>query len=83
MVFYSRDFIGNAVLTFFFLAAKTPQTGFEIKEKESVSQFFQPPSLDKQERWFPTLRKMIWVLSQHYDFVKVRLNAYCYATLLI
>jgi hypothetical protein len=83
VVFYSRDFIRNAVLTFFFLAARKPQTGFEIKEKESVSQFFQPPPLDKQERWFPTLRKTIWVVSQHHDFVKVCLNAYCYATLLI
>ncbi|KIM74008.1 hypothetical protein PILCRDRAFT_14741, partial [Piloderma croceum F 1598] len=52
------------------VTARKPQTGFEIKEKESVSQFFQPPPLDKQERWFPTLRKTIWVVSQHHDFVK-------------
>lgn len=39
-------------------------------EKESISQLFQLPSLDKQETWFPTLRKTIWVLSQLHDFVK-------------
>ena len=31
----------------FFLAVRKPQTGLEIKEKESVGQFFQQPSLDK------------------------------------
>ena len=46
-------------------------TGMEIKEKESYSQLFQLPSLDKQETWFPTLRKTIWVLSQLHDFVNV------------
>ena len=52
-------------------AARKPPTAFEIKEKDSVSQIFQLPSLDKQETWFPTLRKTIWVLSQLHDFVKV------------
>ena len=41
-----------------------------MKEKESISQLFQLPSLDKQETWYPTLRKTIWVLSQLHDFVK-------------
>ncbi|KAF7972543.1 hypothetical protein HWV62_17744 [Athelia sp. TMB] len=51
------------------VAARQPPTGMEIKEKESYSQLFQLPSLDKQETWFPTLRKTIWVLSQLHDFV--------------
>lgn len=46
-------------------------TGFEIKEKESVSQLFQLKSLDKQDTWYPTLRKTVWVLSQLHEFVKV------------
>jgi hypothetical protein len=52
-------------------AARKPQSGNEIREKESVSQIFQLPSLDKQDTWYPTMRKMVWVLSQLHDFVKV------------
>ncbi|KII92962.1 hypothetical protein PLICRDRAFT_37778 [Plicaturopsis crispa FD-325 SS-3] len=52
------------------VAARKPTTGFEIKEKESISQIFQLSSLDKQDTWFPTLRKTVWVLSQLHDFVK-------------
>ncbi|KDQ55621.1 hypothetical protein JAAARDRAFT_59617 [Jaapia argillacea MUCL 33604] len=52
------------------VAAKKPSTGAEIKEKESVSQLFnQMSSLDKQETWFPTLKKTVWVLAQLHDFV--------------
>lgn len=47
-------------------------TGTEIREKESISQIFRLPSLDKQDTWFPTLQKTVWVLSQLHDFVKVR-----------
>ena len=54
----------------FLTAARKSLTANEIKEKESISQLFQLPSLDKQETWFPTLRKTIWVLSQLHDFVK-------------
>ncbi|KAH9839058.1 Sec34-like family-domain-containing protein [Rhodofomes roseus] len=52
------------------VSARKPVTGFEIKEKESVSQLFQLKSLDKQDTWYPTLRKTVWVLSQLHDFVK-------------
>ncbi|KAI0338277.1 Sec34-domain-containing protein [Trametopsis cervina] len=52
------------------VAARKPVTGFEIKEKESVSQLFQLKSLDKQDTWYPTLSKTVWVLSQLHDFVK-------------
>ena len=52
-------------------AARKPQSGNEIREKESVSEIFQLPSLDKQDTWYPTMRKMVWVLSQLHDFVKV------------
>ena len=51
-------------------------TGFEIKEKESVSQLFQLKSLDKQDTWYPTLRKTVWVLSQLHEFVKVCLSVF-------
>lgn len=53
-------------------AARKPVTGAEIKEKESVSQLFRFKSLNKQDTWYPTLRKTVWVLSQLHDFVKVR-----------
>ena len=46
-------------------------SGTEIKEKQSVSQVFQLKSWDKQETWYPTLQKTVWVLSQLKDFVKV------------
>ena len=46
----------------------------DIKEKQSISQIFQLKSLDKQETWYPTLQKTVWVLSQLKDFVKVRHN---------
>ncbi|KZT63738.1 Sec34-domain-containing protein [Daedalea quercina L-15889] len=52
------------------VSARQPVTGFEMKEKESVSQLFQLKSLDKQDTWYPTLRKTVWVLSQLHDFVK-------------
>ena len=55
-------------------AARKPQSGNEIREKESVSEIFQLPSLDKQDTWYPTMRKMVWVLSQLHDFVKVCRN---------
>ena len=64
------------ILENFFLmisvAARKPTSGYEIKEKESVSQIFKLPSLDRQDTWYPTLRKTVWVLSQLHDFVKVR-----------
>lgn len=54
------------------LAARKPSSGTEIKEKESFSQLFQLKSLDKQDTWYPTLRRTVWVLSQLHEFVKVR-----------
>ena len=65
------------------IVARKPQIAFEIKEKESVSQFYQLPSSDEQEMWFPTLRNTIWVLTRLHDFAKVRMIAYRYVTLLI
>lgn len=53
------------------VAARKPLSGTEIKEKQSVSQLFQLKSLDKQETWYPTLQKTVWILSQLKDFVKV------------
>ncbi|CAK5269175.1 unnamed protein product [Mycena citricolor] len=38
-------------------------------EKESFSQLFRLPTIDKQETWFPTLQKTVWVLSQLHEFV--------------
>ncbi|KAI0935438.1 hypothetical protein AcV7_003871 [Taiwanofungus camphoratus] len=52
------------------ISARKSVSGLEIKEKESISQLFQLKSLDKQDTWFPTLRKTIWVLSQLHEFVK-------------
>ena len=58
-------------LLFVFLGANKEPTGTEIREKESVSQLFRVPSLEKQDTWYPTLRKTVWVLEQLHDFVKV------------
>ncbi|KAI0074424.1 Sec34-domain-containing protein [Panus rudis PR-1116 ss-1] len=52
------------------VSARKPVTGFEIREKESVSQLFQLKSLDKRDTWYPTLEKTVFVLSQLHDFVK-------------
>ncbi|TRM70359.1 Sec34-like family-domain-containing protein [Schizophyllum amplum] len=41
-----------------------------LSEKASVSELFKTPSLKKQDTWYPTLRKTVWVLSQLHDFVK-------------
>ncbi|KAG1812095.1 Sec34-like family-domain-containing protein [Suillus subaureus] len=42
------------------VTARKPVSQHEIKEKDSVSQLFQLPSLDKKETWFPTLQKTVW-----------------------
>ena len=55
------------------VAVRKPTSQFDIREKESVSRLFQLSSLDKQETWYPTLQKTVWVLSQLHDFVKVML----------
>jgi len=53
-------------------AAQNPPSagGLRYPEKGNVSQIFQVKSLDKQETWYPTLQKTLWVLSQLHDFVK-------------
>ncbi|KAI0332278.1 Sec34-domain-containing protein [Cubamyces sp. BRFM 1775] len=53
------------------VAARRPPSGAEIREKQqSVSRIFQVRSWDKQETWYPTLQKTVWVLSQLHEFVK-------------
>ncbi|KAF8149366.1 Sec34-like family-domain-containing protein [Crassisporium funariophilum] len=52
------------------LGANKPLSGPELREKESVSQIFRVPSLDKQDTWYPTMRRTVWVLAQLHDFVK-------------
>ncbi|KAH9858997.1 Sec34-domain-containing protein [Lenzites betulinus] len=52
------------------VAARKPVSGTEIREKQSVSRIFQVKSWDKQETWYPTLQKTVWVLSQLHEFVK-------------
>jgi hypothetical protein len=69
--FQSRHLILLTEGLFFGSVARKVPTGYEIKEKESVSQLFQLPSLDKKDTWYPTLQKTVWVLSQLHDFVKV------------
>ncbi|KAJ6500169.1 Sec34-like family-domain-containing protein [Mycena vitilis] len=51
--------------------ARAPPGGVSLqsKEKESFSQLFRLPTLDKQETWFPALQKTVWVLAQLHDFV--------------
>lgn len=50
-------------------ARKSP-VAHAIREKEAVSELFHLPSHEKQDTWYPTLRKTIWVLSQLHDFVQ-------------
>ncbi|KAF5381998.1 hypothetical protein D9615_004200 [Tricholomella constricta] len=52
------------------VAAEKPTTAIENQEKASVSELFRLPSIEKQDTWYPTLRKTVWVLSQLHDFVK-------------
>ena len=49
-----------------------------MREKESISRMFENGGSEglgeimrKQETWYPTVRKMVWVLEQLHDFVKV------------
>ncbi|KAJ7145893.1 Sec34-like family-domain-containing protein [Mycena epipterygia] len=54
------------------LLGARPPTGdgvLQLKEKETFSQLFRLPTLDKQDTWFPTLQKTVWVLAQLHDFV--------------
>ncbi|TFK18300.1 Sec34-domain-containing protein [Coprinopsis marcescibilis] len=51
------------------VAANQPRTGTEIREKETVSRIFKA-NMTQQETWYPTVRKMVWILSQLHDFVK-------------
>ncbi|KAH9952658.1 hypothetical protein BGW80DRAFT_1567900 [Lactifluus volemus] len=44
------------------------QTGYEIREKQSISHLFEVPGLNQHETWYPTLSKTVWVLSQLHDF---------------
>ncbi|KAF9050510.1 Sec34-like family-domain-containing protein [Panaeolus papilionaceus] len=55
--------------------ANKPPTGTEIREKESVSSIFARSKgslsfMEKQNTWYPTLKKTTWVLGQLRDFVK-------------
>lgn len=59
------------------LESNKPRSGTEIREKESISRIFDRDHeglgsiMKKQETWYPTVRKMVWVLEQLHDFVKV------------
>ncbi|TEB28117.1 Sec34-domain-containing protein [Coprinellus micaceus] len=57
--------------------ATKPRGPTEMREKESVSRIFENGGseglgeiMKKQETWYPTVRKMVWVLEQLHDFVK-------------
>ncbi|KIY73271.1 Sec34-domain-containing protein [Cylindrobasidium torrendii FP15055 ss-10] len=52
------------------IEARKPASATDMKEKEIVSQIFRTPSLEKQDTWYPTLQKTVWVLSQLHDYVK-------------
>ncbi|KAI0266947.1 Sec34-like family-domain-containing protein [Gloeopeniophorella convolvens] len=52
------------------VAAQKITTGYEIREKESISRLFEGAGLDQRETWYPTLAKTVWVLSQLHDFVQ-------------
>ncbi|TDL25953.1 Sec34-domain-containing protein [Rickenella mellea] len=49
--------------------AQQPSNGFITKEKEMTSSFFNLPSIEKRDTWYPTLRNTVWVLTQLHDFV--------------
>jgi conserved oligomeric Golgi complex subunit 3 len=52
------------------IAAQGAPTRFENYEKESISRLFEGPGLNQRETWFPTLSKIVWVLSQLHDYVQ-------------
>ena len=69
--FHVFEFLIQLALT---TAVRNPLSGGGLQypeKKENVSQVFHVKSLDKQETWYPTLQKTLWVLSQLHDFVKV------------
>ena len=53
------------------VAAHGALTGYENREKETISRLFEGPGLNQRETWFPTLSKTVWVLSQLHDYVQV------------
>jgi hypothetical protein len=59
------------------VAAQGTPTGYEIREKQSISRIFEGAGLNQRETWFPTLSKTVWVLSQLHDFVQVSSLAMC------
>jgi len=58
------------------VAAQAGATGYEIREKQSISKLFEGPGLNQRETWFPTLAKTVWVLSQLHDYVQA--SRLCY-----
>lgn len=54
--------------------ARTPANTSQKQEKEALGSLFPLPSLEKQDTWYPTLQKTVWVLQQLHDFVQVRME---------
>ncbi|CAA7260828.1 unnamed protein product [Cyclocybe aegerita] len=60
------------------VAANKPLADYALQEKappstflsQSLSDATKNPALQRQETWYPTLRKMVWVLAQLHDFIK-------------
>lgn len=55
------------------------QTQYNLNEKASVSKVVleglpKGSMLRDRDSWFPTVRKMVWVLEQLRDFVQVRIS---------
>ena len=64
------------------IAAQGASTRYENREKESISRLFEGPGLNQRETWFPTLSKIVWVLSQLHDYVQASpLSLRCYTSL--
>lgn len=63
------------------VAAKGEPTGYEIREKQSISRLFEGPGLNQQETWYPTLAKTVWVLSQLHDYVQASQSFYLFLSI--
>ncbi|EIN11167.1 Sec34-domain-containing protein [Punctularia strigosozonata HHB-11173 SS5] len=64
---YPDKLVGQCTGT---LDARKPPPSNAIREKESVSELFHLPSMERRSTWYPTLERTVWVLSQLHDFVK-------------
>lgn len=70
--------VGRKLIGRILVDANRPRGVTDLREKESISKIFDKDGdgvgslMKRQDMWYPSLKKMVWVLEQLHDFVKVR-----------